>query len=234
MTMVGRLAPLAAALVCLALPLGALPSAERPAAAVAGGGASPASPSSPAMTGMIAPGQESAVLAGGCFWGIEGVFERLAGVVDVASGYAGGKAQTAHYEMVGTGTTGHAESVRIVYDPSRVSYATLLKVFFTVAHDPTELNYQGPDTGPQYRSAIFYSSDEQKRVAEETIRGLEKDKVFRSPIVTEVTRLDQFYPAEDYHQDFMRLNPTYPYILYWDAPKVADLEKKYPDLLARR
>ena len=223
--------PLLAALLLyvVALPLAAAPAAERGAQAPAAKSEAP----SPAMADTVPAGMESAVLAGGCFWGIEGVFERLDGVRDVVSGYAGGEASTAHYEMVGTGRTGHAESVRIVYDPSRVSYATLLQVFFTVAHDPTELNFQGPDVGPQYRSAIFYANDQQKRAAEDAISSLAKDKAFKAPIVTEVTPLKAFYPAEGYHQDFMRNNPTYPYILYWDAPKVAALQKRYPQLLAR-
>jgi peptide-methionine (S)-S-oxide reductase len=175
--------------------------------------------------------QATAVLAGGCFWGMEGVFERLKGVEDVVSGYSGGEASTAHYEIVGTGRTGHAESIRIVYDPSRISYGTLLKVFFSVAHDPTELNYQGPDHGSQYRSAIFYANDEQKRIAEQYIHSLDRAKVFGKPIVTQVVPLKAFYPAEAYHQDFMDRNPNYPYIVYWDRPKVRELEKEYPRLL---
>jgi peptide-methionine (S)-S-oxide reductase len=183
--------------------------------------------------GVTAPagGSETAVLAGGCFWGMEGVFERLKGVVDVVSGYSGGSARTARYELVGTGTTGHAESIQVVFDPSQISYGTLLEVFFSVAHDPTQLNFQGPDHGTQYRSAIFYGSEEQKRVAEQYIRTLEKARVFRKPIVTQVVPLAAFYPAEDYHQDFMDRNPDYPYIVYWDRPKVAHLKEAFPQLL---
>jgi peptide-methionine (S)-S-oxide reductase len=176
----------------------------------------------------------TAVLAGGCFWGVEGVFERLRGVKDVVSGYSGGDKSTARYDLIGTGKTGHAESVRIVYDPSQIGYGTLLKVFFSVAHDPTQLNFQGPDHGTQYRSAIFYASGEQKGIAEEYIRALDDAGVFKKKIVTQVVPLEAFYPAEDYHQDFMDRNPGHPYIVYWDVPKVKHLEKEYPDLLARR
>jgi peptide-methionine (S)-S-oxide reductase len=186
----------------------------------------------PPMGATAPPGSsETAVLAGGCFWGMEGVFERLKGVVDVVSGYSGGSARTARYELVGTGTTGHAESIQVVFDPSQISYGTLLEVFFSVAHDPTQLNFQGPDHGTQYRSAIFYGSEEQKRVAEQYIRTLEKARVFRKPIVTQVVPLAAFYPAEDYHQDFMDRNPDYPYIVYWDRPKVAHLKEAFPQLL---
>jgi peptide-methionine (S)-S-oxide reductase len=176
-------------------------------------------------------GPRTAVFAGGCFWGVEAVFERLKGVQEVVSGYSGGEAKTAHYELVGTGRTGHAESVRITYDPSQVSYGTLLKVFFSVAHDPTQLNYQGPDHGTQYRSAIFYADDTQKRVAEEYIRALDKARVFRDRIVTELSPLKAFYPAEAYHQDYLRHNPTQPYIVIWDLPKIAALQKEYPQLV---
>ncbi len=176
---------------------------------------------------------QTAVLAGGCFWGMEGVFERLKGVVDVTSGYSGGKAQTAHYNIVSTGTTNHAESIRVTYDPSRIGYGELLKVYFAVAHDPTQLNYQGPDRGRQYRSAIFYNGAHQKRIAEEYIRKLERAGVFKKPIVTQVVPLKAFYPAEDYHQDFMDRNPNYPYIVYWDKPKVEHLKKTFPELVVR-
>ena len=178
-------------------------------------------------------GTETAVFAGGCFWGVEAVFERLDGVLEVVSGYSGGSADTAHYNLVGTGTTGHAESVRITYDPQRISYAALLEVFFNVAHDPTQLNYQGPDKGTQYRSAVFYADDEQKRMARQYIEQLEADGVFDRPIVTQVVALEAFYPAEEYHQDFMRRNPRHPYIVYWDVPKIAHLEEAYPELLAQ-
>jgi peptide-methionine (S)-S-oxide reductase len=190
-------------------------------------------PEPPAEPITAKPENRTAVLAGGCFWGVEGVFERLNGVVDVVSGYSGGDEMTARYELVSMGNTGHAESVRIVYDPSRVSYGTLLKVFFSVAHDPTQLNSQGPDVGTQYRSAIFYATVEQKRVAEEYIRALEKSGVFNKKIATQVVPLKEFYPAEDYHQDFMDKNPDYPYVVFWDLPKIAHLEKEFPELLNR-
>jgi peptide-methionine (S)-S-oxide reductase len=179
-------------------------------------------------------GTRTAVFAGGCFWGVEAVFERLKGVQEVVSGYSGGEAKTASYELVGTGRTGHAESVRVIYDPSRVSYGTLLKVFFSVAHDPTQLNYQGPDHGPQYRSAIFYADAAQRRVAEEYIRALDKARVYGKKIVTQLAPLEAFYPAEDYHQDYLRQHPTQPYIMMWDLPKIAALEKEYPQLLGSR
>jgi len=191
-------------------------------------------PSPPMDTPMMMKGTQTTVLAGGCFWGMEGVFERLKGVIDVVSGYSGGEMSTAHYEMVGTGRTGHAESIQITYDPSRISYGTLLKVFFGVAHDPTELNFQGPDHGTQYRSAIFYANDGQKKVAEEYIRMLDKTGMFPKPIVTQVVPLKAFYAAEDYHQNFMDNNPDYPYIVYWDRPKVANLQKMFPDLVAKK
>ena len=174
---------------------------------------------------------ETAVLAGGCFWGVEGVFERLKGVSNVVSGFAGGNAATAHYEMVSTGETGHAESVEITFDPARISYEQLLKVFFSVAHDPTEVNRQGPDTGTQYRSAIFYTSEEQKREAEAYIRQLEAAKVYRHPIATQVVPLKGFYAAEAYHQHFLDRNPTYPYIVYNDLPKIEQLRKQFPELV---
>jgi peptide-methionine (S)-S-oxide reductase len=180
-----------------------------------------------------APGLQTAVLAGGCFWGVEGVFERLAGVSNVVSGYAGGVKATAHYEIVETGTTGHAESVQITYDPAKISYGTLLKVFFAVAHDPTELNRQGPDEGTQYRSSIFYSTSEQKAVADAYIHQLDAAKIFPRPIVTRVVPLEGFYPAEGYHQHFLDRNPTYPYIVYNDLPKLEHLKKAFPELLKK-
>lgn len=179
------------------------------------------------------PGVQTAVLAGGCFWGVEGVFERLAGVTNVVSGYAGGAKATAHYEVVETGTTGHAESVQITYDPAKVSYGTLLKVFFAIAHDPTELNRQGPDEGTQYRSSIFYSTPQQKEIADAYIRQLETAKIFSRPIVTKVVPLEGFYPAEGYHQHFLDRNPTYPYIVYNDLPKLDHLKKEFPELVKR-
>jgi peptide-methionine (S)-S-oxide reductase len=191
-------------------------------------------PSPPTEQGPAAMGPQTAVLAGGCFWGMEGVFERLKGVTGVTSGYSGGEAQTAHYDMVGSGVTGHAESIKITFDPKLISYGTLLQVYFSVAHDPTQLNYQGPDHGSQYRSAIFYANDAQKRVAEEYIKKLDAARLYAKPIVTQVVPLKAFYPAEDYHQNFMGNNPDYPYIVYWDKPKVARLEKQYPGLIARK
>jgi peptide-methionine (S)-S-oxide reductase len=181
-----------------------------------------------------AKGEATAVLAGGCFWGIEAVFEHVKGVTGVVSGYAGGEAKTAHYEMVSEGDTGHAESVRITYDPSQISYGQLLKVFFSVAHDPTELNRQGPDTGTQYRSAIFYANAEQQRVAQAYIDQLSKAKVFEQPIVTQVTALDAFYQAESYHQDYAAHNPNDSYIKYNDLPKVANLRQQFPKLYKER
>jgi peptide-methionine (S)-S-oxide reductase len=178
--------------------------------------------------------QAVAVLAGGCFWGVEAVFEHLKGVKDVVSGYAGGSPNTAHYEMVGTGRTGHAESVQITYDPSQISYGKLLQVYFSVAHDPTELNRQGPDEGTQYRSAIFYQSEEQKRVAEAYIQQLTEAKVFRSPIVTKVAALPAFYPAEEYHQNFIQRNPDNAYVIYNDLPKLSQLKKRFPELVKGR
>ena len=191
----------------------------------------------PPTVDLPAPGSghvATAVLAGGCFWGLEAVFEKLKGVLDVTSGYAGGDAADAQYETVGTGRTGHAESVRITYDPSQISYGKLLMVYFAIAHDPTELNRQGPDEGTQYRSAIFYSSEAEKKVAEAYIRQLGAAKTFRHPIVTQVSRLPGFYPAEDYHQDFIARNPNYPYVVYNDLPKIRNLEQRFPELLKER
>ncbi len=176
----------------------------------------------------------SIVLAGGCFWGVEAVFERLRGVSDAVSGFAGGNKATAHYELVSTGLTGHAESVKVTYDPSQISYGKLLEVFFAVAHDPTELNRQGPDHGTQYRSAIFYSNVEQKRVAEAYIKQLNEAKIYSRPIVTELRALDGFYRAEEYHQHYLDHNPDQPYIVYNDLPKLKRLEQQFPGLLKHR
>lgn len=173
-------------------------------------------------------GEQVAVFAGGCFWGVEAVFEHVKGVRKVWSGYAGGDAATADYEQVSSGRTGHAESVKIVYDPTKVSYGKLLQVFFSVAADPTQLNRQGPDVGPQYRSAIFYANDEQKRIATAYIAQLDQAHVFRAPIVTQVVPLKAFYMAEAYHQDFARLHPNEPYIVINDAPKVRHLKELFP------
>ena len=175
--------------------------------------------------------EETAVVAGGCFWGVQAVFQHLKGVVSATSGYSGGAANTAHYEDVSTGETGHAESVQVTYDPTKVSYGKLLEVFFAVAHDPTQLNRQGPDRGTQYRSAIFYSDPEQKRVAEAYIHQLDGAKIFPSPIVTKVVPLNGFYAAEDYHQHYFDHNPSNPYIVYNDAPKVKQLQQQFPQLL---
>ena len=175
-------------------------------------------------------GEQTAVLAGGCFWGVEAVFEHVKGVSDVKSGYSGGSTETARYEKVGTGQTGHAESVKITYDPAQITYGQLLKVFFSVAHDPTELNRQGPDTGTQYRSAIFYANDEQKRIAQAYIDQLNRAKVFGQPIVTEVAALKSFNEAEAYHQDYLVNHPDEPYIVINDMPKVENLKKELPAL----
>jgi peptide-methionine (S)-S-oxide reductase len=175
-------------------------------------------------------GVEVAVLAGGCFWGVQGVFQHVDGVLNAVSGYAGGDAATAHYEMVGTGATGHAEAVEVIFDPRRISYGRILQVFFSVAHDPTQLNRQGPDVGTQYRSAIFPASPAQAEVARAYIEDLDAARLWRRPIVTTIEADATFHPAEGYHQDFMTLNPDYPYIVFNDRPKVANLQRLYPDL----
>ena len=179
-------------------------------------------------------GAETAVFAGGCFWGVDAVFKHVKGVFDVRSGYAGGKVKSPSYERVSEGDTGHAESVRVTYDPAKVSYSQLLTVFFSVAHDPTEKNRQGPDVGTQYRSAIFYTSDEQKKAATDFIAAIENAKVFSKPVVTEVAPLDAFYEAEGYHQNYLAQHPTDPYIVYNDLPKLEDLKKKFPDLYVKK
>ena len=172
---------------------------------------------------------QTTVLAGGCFWGVQGVFQHTAGVVNAVSGYAGGSKATAQYETVSTGTTGHAESVEIKYDPKQISYGKILQIFFSVAHNPTELNRQGPDSGTQYRSAIFTTNDEQKKVAEAYIAQLNAAKVYKKPIVTKVGPLEGFYPAEAYHQDYLTLHPNQPYIAYNDIPKVENLKKIFAE-----
>jgi peptide-methionine (S)-S-oxide reductase len=181
----------------------------------------------PAADVQGADGVQTAVLAGGCFWGVQGVFQHTAGVVSAVSGYAGGSKMTADYNLVSTGTTGHAESVQIKYDPKKISYGKILQIFFSVVHDPTQLNRQGPDSGTQYRSAIFTTSDEQKKVADAYIAQLNAAKVYRKPIVTKVGPLEGFYQAEAYHQDYLTLNPTQPYIAYNDIPKVENLKKLF-------
>jgi peptide-methionine (S)-S-oxide reductase len=173
---------------------------------------------------------QRAVLAGGCFWGMQGVFEHVRGVHTVLAGYSGGSSRTAQYQDVGMGTTGHAESVQIIFDPQQVSYGELLQIYFSVAHDPTQLNRQGPDSGTQYRSQIYYADDTQRHIAESYIAQLNKDKAFGAPIVTKVDRLTGFYPAEGYHQDFYLKNPDYPYIVVNDLPKIRNLKQLFPDV----
>ena len=174
--------------------------------------------------------RETAVVSGGCFWGVQAVFQHVKGVISATSGYSGGSAKTADYEVVSTGETGHAESVQVIFDPSQITYGELLRVFFSVAHDPTQLNRQGPDEGSQYRSAIFYNSDQQKKIAEAYIAQLDHAKVFSRPIVTQVVPLQAFYPAEAYHQNYAALHPNQSYIVFNDAPKVAHLQQEFPDL----
>ena len=194
--------------------------------ALALGPAVPAASGAPQKTAVT----QTAVFAGGCFWGVDGVFKHVKGVTRVVSGYAGGQAPTAHYEVVSTGTTGHAESVEVTYDPSRVSYDDLLKVFFLVAHDPTELNRQGPDEGTQYRSAIFFTDAEQRKLADDYIAKLERDQAYSDPIVTQVVPLKAFYPAESYHQNYLERHPDNPYIVINDLPKIEALREKFPEL----
>ena len=175
-------------------------------------------------------GLQKAVFAGGCFWGVQGVFQHVEGVASAVSGYAGGKQSTAIYEAVGTGLTGHAEAVEITYDPATVSYGKLLQVFFSVAHNPTQLNYQGPDRGPQYRSTVFPLNAEQEKVTKAYIAELDREKLFDGEIVTTLEGAKPFYPAEEYHQDFLTRNPGYPYIVYYDLPKIENLKRLFPDL----
>ena len=223
--------PLARALLALAVALPALAFVAR-------------DPSPPVAPGVTAPRPlvdaprvartETAVLAGGCFWGVEAVFEHVRGVTDVVSGYAGGTAATAVYAVVSAGRTRHAESVKVTYDPSQVSYGELLRVFFSVVHDPTQVNRQGPDVGPQYRSAIFYLSEDQRRIAAAYIAQLGQARTFPKPIATEVVPLEGFYVAETYHQDFATRNPEYPYIVVHDRPKVEALKARFPELYRER
>jgi peptide-methionine (S)-S-oxide reductase len=177
-----------------------------------------------------AANSEVAVVAGGCFWGVQGVFQHVDGVVSAVSGYDGGAASTAHYDMTSRGDTGHAESVRITYDPHKITYGKILQIFFSVAHDPTELDRQGPDEGTQYRSAIFPQTSDQARVAKAYIAELDQAHAFGAPIVTTIEPGKTFYRAEDYHQDFLAKNPTYPYIVYNDLPKIENLKRLFPDL----
>jgi peptide-methionine (S)-S-oxide reductase len=183
----------------------------------------------PAMDAQASDGIQTAVIAGGCFWGVQGVFQHTAGVVNAVSGYAGGSKATAGYSVVSTGTTGHAESVQIKYDPKKISYGKILQIFFSVAHDPTQLNRQGPDSGTQYRSAIFTTSDEQKKVADAYIAQLNAAKVYKKPIATKVGPLEGFFPAEAYHQDYLTLHPSQPYIAYNDLPKIENLKKIFAE-----
>jgi peptide-methionine (S)-S-oxide reductase len=187
----------------------------------------------PLVDEQSAAAAESAVFAGGCFWGVQGVFQHVKGVTSAVSGYSGGEKSTAEYETVSTGTTGHAESVKVTFDPRQISYGRLLQIYFAVAHDPTELNRQGPDTGTQYRSEIFAGSVEQAKVAKDYIAQLDKVGAFGAPIVTKVEALRGFYPAEGYHQDFLTLNPNYPYIVINDLPKIEALKQVFPDSYRR-
>jgi len=183
-----------------------------------------------AASTVVVAVEQTAVFAGGCFWGVDAVFKHVKGVSNVVSGYAGGSAATANYEMVSTGNTGHAESVRVRFDPAQVSYEKLLQVFFSVAHDPTQLNRQGPDVGSQYRSAIFYTDAEQQKVAQDYIRKLTAAHSYAAPIVTQLVPLQQFYPAEDYHQSYLELHPYQPYIVFHEMPKLERLRKQFPEL----
>jgi peptide-methionine (S)-S-oxide reductase len=185
----------------------------------------------PALDGPAAKdGLQTAVLAGGCFWGVQAVYQHTKGVTSAVSGYAGGQKDTAQYDLVGTGRTGHAESVSVTFDPQQISYGKILQIYFSVAHNPTQLNRQGPDFGTQYRSAIFYADDEQKRIATAYIAQLEQAHAFAGSIVTKLEPLSNFYPAEDYHQDFAVLHPSYPYIVFNDLPKLDNLKQVFPDL----
>ncbi len=195
--------------------------------------AAPKMPIPPATSDVplaSAPGKQTAVFAGGCFWGTQAVFERVKGVIHTTAGYAGGTAKTATYDQVTTETTGHAESVEVVYDPSKITYGQLLRIFFSVAHDPTQLNRQEPDVGTSYRSAIFYVNDDQKRIADSYIAQLDQAKVFPGKIVTQVTPLKGFYRAEDYHQDYALHHPNNPYIQVCDRPKISALKQQFPEL----
>ncbi len=182
------------------------------------------------ISSFTAKGKQTAVLSGGCFWGMEAVFEHLKGVSNVVSGFSGGGATTAHYEVVSSGETGHAESVKITYDPAQISYNQLLKIYFLVAHDPTQLNRQNPDWGTQYRSVIFFANDEQKRVAQAYIDQLNSSHIFQKPIVTQLVPLNGFYAAEEYHQHFIDRNPNYPYVVANDLPKLDQLREKFPEM----
>jgi peptide-methionine (S)-S-oxide reductase len=205
-------------------------SSRSPAASPADASVPAIMPAEPAPVG-VAAASDTAVFAGGCFWGVEAVFESLEGVTDAVSGYAGGSDPSPSYKEVSSGTTGHAEAVRVIYDPARISYDQLLQVFFTVAHDPTQLNRQGPDVGTQYRSAVFYRGAAQREAAERYIGKLRDAKVWPAPIVTEVSALKSFHPAEEYHQNYLVRHPTQPYIVVNDLPKLEELRKRYPTLV---
>jgi peptide-methionine (S)-S-oxide reductase len=183
----------------------------------------------PTLDVQAADGIQTAVIAGGCFWGVQGVYQHTSGVLNAVSGYSGGSKMTANYTMIGTGTTGHAEAVEIKYDPKKISYGKILQIFFSVVHDPTQLNRQGPDVGTQYRSAISTANDEQKKVAEAYIAQLNAAKVYKKPIQTKVGPLQAFFPAEDYHQDYLTLHPNQPYIVFNDIPKIENLKKIFAD-----
>jgi peptide-methionine (S)-S-oxide reductase len=205
-----------------------------PFLAIIGGGARAEEPAvviPPPTLDLSAPagGTQTVVLAGGCFWGVQAVYEYTKGVTSAVAGYSGGSKETARYEMVGTERTGHAESVQVTYDPQQISLGKILQIYFSVAHNPTELNFQGPDHGPSYRSAIFYSNDEQKRIVQAYIDQLNQAHVFSKPIVTKLEGFTGFYPAEDYHQDFLVTHPTYPYIVYNDLPKVENLKRLFAE-----
>ena len=217
-TSAGSLGPIAAGLLLAALAMRIVPAAGQEGIAL------------PAPAIDLPASQASSevmVVAGGCFWGVQGVFQHVSGVSRAVSGYAGGAKSTAIYELTNSGTTGHAESVQITYDPRQISYAQLLQIFFSVAHDPTQLNRQGPDTGPQYRSTIFAANAEQARVAKAYIAQLDRARAFTKPIVTTIEIGREFFPAEKYHQDFLVRNPTYPYIVYNDLPKIANLKRLF-------
>ena len=213
----------------LRLPLGAGLMAVFQAVGAAGG-ATPLPPPAVDLPAAAGAGLQTAVFAGGCFWGVEGVFRHVKGVKTAVSGYAGGTAATATYDAVSSGGTRHAEAVEVTFDPAQVTYGQLLRVFFSVAHDPTQRNRQGPDVGPQYRSAIFFVGEDQKRVAQDYVRQLTEAKAFARPIATEVVPLPKFYPAEGYHQNYMALNPMQPYIVMHDAPKLVALKAQFPAL----
>ena len=221
----------AVALGITALLIAGVSMAQKPSVVASARAAAVPAPIETASSSAVASGQlETVVFAGGCFWGVQGVFQHVKGVQRAVSGYAGGNASDANYELVSSGTTGHAEAVQVVYDPAQVSYGKLMQVFFSVVHDPTQLNYQGPDHGTQYRSAVFTTTPAQLSATKAYIAQLQKAKTFAAPIATEVSSAKPFYPAESYHQDYLTLNPNAAYIRYYDAPKLAALKSTYPAL----